>query len=66
MVPLPGVEGTLGMKVRKGTSVAAAGIGGLGATYGAERRLVLCLVFLEGMFVLTVPCERTLEVGIAV
>jgi hypothetical protein len=46
--------------------VAAAGIGGLGATYGVERRLVLCLVFLEGMFVLTLPCERTLDVGIAV
>lgn len=54
------------MKVRKGTSVAAVGIGGLGATHGVERRFVLCLVFLEGMFVLTVPCERTLEVGIAV
>jgi 4-hydroxybenzoate polyprenyltransferase len=54
------------MKVRKGTSVAAAGIGTLSATYGVERRLVLCLVFLEGMFVLTVPCERTLDVGIAV
>jgi hypothetical protein len=66
VVPPPGVEGILGMKVRKGTSVAAAGIGCLSATYGVERRLVLCLVFLEGMFVLTVPCERTLDVGIAV